>query len=96
MWPLKRAGRPGESEARLEGLAAIYAVVESATCATLTGKLELAGNGIEVVLLIVGLDPRRVRFIAQTESQGQAVGYAPSVLGEAGDRCWRFVPNRRW
>ena len=86
---------PGKSKARLEGLAAIDALVERAAGAAYTGSFQLAGCGIEVVLLIVGLNPWRMRFIAQAESQGQAIGYAPGILRRIRRRRWKSVPSRR-
>ena len=72
--------RPRKTKSRLESLAAVNAMVERTAGASLSGNLQLAGDGIKVVLLIVLFHPRGVGLITQTEGQGEPVRHAPTIL----------------
>ena len=73
----------GKTKARLEILPAIHAVVKRPAVATLVGIFNLSGLHVVVRLLIVPLDPWRMRFITQTKIESEVLRYVPSVRPKA-------------
>src|SRR5260370_17751588 len=62
---IKPPGCPGKTEARLEVLAAIYALIQPSASAILTGRLKGPGLGVNVSLLVFLLPPRPPPFPPQ-------------------------------
>ena len=84
---------PGKADARLKVSSAIEAVIEAPAGSALAGKVDIASRHVVVSLMIVGFNPRRVRFVAQTEVQRQAIGKPPSVLRVDTDDVGRLLPR---
>src|ERR1700721_485841 len=60
-------GSPRETDARLEVFASPGSVVEGPAGAVLTSEIDIAGGKVLVCLLVVGLNPRSMRIVAQSE-----------------------------
>src|SRR5215472_9751703 len=87
------AGCICKSDAGLEVLSAVEAVVESSAGSILVGQIDVAGGHVVVGLFVFAFNPRSMRFIAQTEIQGQLFAHAPSVLAVEGKDIGGLLPG---
>src|SRR5579863_7508209 len=84
---------PGKTQARLEVLSSVGAIVERPAGAALVGVVNIPGREVIVVLLVVHFHPGSKRLVAQTEIQGQALGESPCVRSVDADNIVGLCPR---